>query len=60
MIADSDVVVENYRPGVMERLGLGYQVARVSIRRSSIARCPPMTRRGQRVIDPARISCCKL
>lgn len=25
LIADADVVVENFRPGVMERLGLGYE-----------------------------------
>ena len=28
LIASSDVVVENFRPGVMERLGLGYGAAR--------------------------------
>jgi len=28
LIADSDIVIENYRPGVMERLGLGYEAAR--------------------------------
>ncbi|MGI6421296.1 MAG: CaiB/BaiF CoA transferase family protein [Syntrophomonadaceae bacterium] len=26
MLADSDVVIEQFRPGVMEELGLGYQV----------------------------------
>lgn len=26
LVADADVVVENYRPGVMERLGIGYEV----------------------------------
>ncbi len=26
LIRDADVVVENYRPGVMDRLGLGYEV----------------------------------
>ncbi len=28
MIAESDVVIENFRPGVMDRIGLGYEVAR--------------------------------
>ncbi len=28
LIGSADVVVENFRPGVMERLGLGYQAAR--------------------------------
>jgi crotonobetainyl-CoA:carnitine CoA-transferase CaiB-like acyl-CoA transferase len=28
LIADADIVIENYRPGVMERLGLGYEAAR--------------------------------
>jgi len=28
LIKDADVVVENFRPGVMERLGLGYSVLR--------------------------------
>ena len=28
LIARSDVVLENFRPGVMERLGLGYEAAR--------------------------------
>ena len=28
LIASSDIVVENFRPGVMERLGLGYEAAR--------------------------------
>jgi crotonobetainyl-CoA:carnitine CoA-transferase CaiB-like acyl-CoA transferase len=28
MVKDADVVIENFRPGVMERLGLGYSVLR--------------------------------
>jgi crotonobetainyl-CoA:carnitine CoA-transferase CaiB-like acyl-CoA transferase len=28
LIASSDIVVENFRPGVMDRLGLGYEAAR--------------------------------
>ena len=28
LVASSDIVVENFRPGVMERLGLGYDAAR--------------------------------
>src|SRR5207253_1396620 len=28
LIASADVVVENFRPGVMDRLGLGYEAAR--------------------------------
>ena len=28
LIASADVVVENFRPGVMDRLGLGYEVAK--------------------------------
>jgi len=29
LIAGADIVVENFRPGVMDRLGLGYEAARV-------------------------------
>lgn len=28
LIAEADIVVENFRPGVMERLGLGYEAAK--------------------------------
>lgn len=28
LVADCDILVENYRPGVMERLGLGYEAMR--------------------------------
>ncbi|MCH7606201.1 MAG: CoA transferase [Chloroflexi bacterium] len=30
LVSDSDVVVENFRPGVMDRLGIGYDVLRKS------------------------------
>lgn len=38
LIAGADVVTENFRPGVMDRLGLGYRPARPSTRASSSAR----------------------
>lgn len=28
LVAEADIVVENFRPGVMERLGLGYEAAK--------------------------------
>src|SRR5919108_4078876 len=28
LVSSSDILVENFRPGVMERLGLGYEAAR--------------------------------
>ena len=39
LVTSADVLVENFRPGVMERLGLGYKAAgAASIRNSCIAR----------------------
>src|ERR1700739_1985079 len=29
LVADADILVENFRPGVMDRLGLGYEALRV-------------------------------
>src|SRR3954454_5130260 len=37
LVATSDVVVENFRPGVMERLGLGY--AALKARKNDIIYC---------------------
>ena len=44
LVAKADVVVENFRPGVMERLGLGKRRCGRSIRGWSIARYPAMAR----------------
>lgn len=40
LVARADVVVENFLPGTMERLGLGYEQSRRTRRESSIARSP--------------------
>ena len=49
LIESADVVVEQFRPGVMDRLGLGYDGARAkSIRASSIARSPATASTGPR------------
>ena len=36
LVQDADAVVENFRPGVMERLGLGYE-SLISIKPSSVS-----------------------
>ena len=41
---DADVIVENFRAGAMERLGLGYDDLRAVIRTSSTARSPASAR----------------
>jgi CoA:oxalate CoA-transferase len=40
LAAKCDVVVENFRPGVMQKLGLGYDALAASIPRSCIAPYP--------------------
>jgi len=39
LAADADVVLQNFRPGVVERLGLGYDDVRALNPASSTARC---------------------
>ena len=58
LIACSDVVIENYRPGVMQRLGLDYDDARKlnpKIIYASISGYGHMTPRAPRGTVPARI-----
>ena len=46
LIPKVDVVVENFAPGVIGRLGFGYEAVEPSIRESSCARFPPSARAG--------------
>ena len=41
LIQRADVLIENFRPGVMDRLGLGYGATRASRSRSSMPPSPP-------------------
>ena len=52
LVATADVVVENFRPGVMERLGLGYAALKASSATSSIARSRASARTA-RSVNPA-------
>ena len=54
LLARADVVVENFRPGTMERLGLGYDDGRTRvIRGSSTARSRDSARPGRGAPKPA-------
>src|SRR6185312_418926 len=44
LLQRADVLIEQFRPGVMERLGLDYEAVRKSIRASSIAQSPGTAR----------------
>lgn len=46
LIDGSDVVLENFRPGVMERLGLGYEIARQQNPRIIYCSCTGFGRTG--------------
>ena len=59
LIAKADVLVENYGPGVMERLGFGYEALHGEFPVSSIARCrasaaPVLTATGRASISSRR------
>ncbi len=47
LIRISDACVENFRPGVMDRLGIGYEDLRSSTRRSCWRRSPASARSGR-------------
>ena len=58
LVEQADVVLENFRPKVMERLGLGYEVLASAIRASSIARSPASGRTAPgRAAPPTTRSC---
>ncbi len=51
----ADVVVENFRPDVKERLGIGYEALRRPIRESFSPRSPVLGRPGRIACVPASI-----
>ena len=56
LLEKADVVVEQFRPGVMERLDLGYEAVARSIRASSIARSRATASRARAPARPATTS----
>ena len=57
LVRISDVVLENFRPGVMDRLGLGYPQLREISPTSSWCPCRPTGRPAQRRATPATRPC---
>ena len=53
LAAKSDIVIEGFRPGAAERLGLGRTISTRSIRHSSTAASPAMAKTGRRRRGPA-------
>jgi CoA-transferase family III len=52
LVLTTDVVWENFRPGVMDRLGMGYEAFASLTRDSSTARSPDSVRRGRSAPRP--------
>ena len=55
MAERADVVVQNVRPGVVDRLGVGYDAVARAILKLSIARSPATVSRGRRSTSPLTI-----
>ena len=56
LVARADVVLENYRTGALERLGLAYAEAAGATPASSTARCPASARTAPIAIAPRSTS----
>lgn len=49
LVKKADVLVENFKPGTMERMGLGYDIIAAAIPGSFIWRSPALAIRGHTV-----------